>query len=220
MLRRRRTMAEVAQTLLWLLVGWSTLIQLLLLRLLRRRRHLLVVVILPLLLIGLLWVELLLLLHLLDLMLHDHPLSVKLHASHPLDGLVPLYPLLLPCLQDLLVLDPQLPSLYLKAVERGDAGIRLLGCVEVCECEAPEDSVVVVVVERIRRCQREIIDDLEERGRGERKGYVLDDDGRRDDVVCPCARSSCSAGVRWRLMQIRKRPLTVRLWMQVRRRLM
>lgn len=76
--------------------------------------------------------------------------SIELHASHPLDRLFALDPLLFAGLQDLLVLDTKLATGNVVAIQSNDDGISLVGVTKVGEGEPSEDTIVVMVVEGIR----------------------------------------------------------------------
>lgn len=111
---------------------------------------------------------------------HGLVLLLELAALLPL---FPLDPLPLVLGQHLLVLDPQLPSLHLVAVEPLDDGLRVEGALEVGKSEAAEDAVVEVVVEGIRLGKAQVRHDLGEHLFPHVERDVLDDDGRRDQVV-------------------------------------
>jgi hypothetical protein len=75
--------------------------------------------------------------------------SIELHASHPLDRLFALDPLLFTSLQDLLVLDTELATGNVVAIQSDDDSISLVGVTEVGKGESSKDTIIVVVVEGI-----------------------------------------------------------------------
>jgi len=109
--------------------------------------------------------------------------SIELHASHPLDRLFALDPLLFTSLQDLLVLDTKLATGDVVAIQSNDDGISLVGVTEVGKSESSEDTIIVMVVEGIRQRSLETLDDGQEGLFLHRERNILDHDGGRDDLI-------------------------------------
>jgi hypothetical protein len=85
--------------------------------------------------------------------------------------------------QHLFVLDPQFSAMQLKVIHSLDDLSRLLCGGEVCKCKPSEDTIVEVVVECVRERQSEVGHELNQLLLFDRKGYVLDDDSRGDELL-------------------------------------
>ena len=77
--------------------------------------------------------------------------AIELHAPHPLDSFFTLNALLFAGLQDLFVLDAELATGYIVAIQCDDDGVGLVRVTEVCEGESTEDAIVVMVIKGIRQ---------------------------------------------------------------------
>lgn len=76
--------------------------------------------------------------------------TIELHAPHPLDRLFALDTFLFASLEDLFVLDAKLATGNVVSVQGDDNSVCLVRMTEVCESESTEDTIVVMIVERIR----------------------------------------------------------------------
>ena len=85
--------------------------------------------------------------------------------------------------EHLLVLDPQLTSLQLKVIKMLNHHGGLLGCGEVGKRQASEDTMIKVIVEGVGQRQTEVGHELHQLLLLDREGDVLDDDGRRDELL-------------------------------------
>lgn len=116
----------------------------------------------------------------LEISAHRPMLFLQLTAAL---SLLALDPFALGQREHLLVLDPELPSMQFEVIHGVYDRSSFFGRGEVGEGEAPENTIVEMVVEGIRQRQAQISHQLHQLFLLDSKRDVLDDDGRGDELL-------------------------------------